>query len=375
MRWNVPANDAVCTEEKLSVHCRGSYFHAKLPAEAYEIQLKTRAGEFMSRSNRRTNRGNNLAIRIVLGGTWLLWAAAAWAQDIPNQQCSLAVVSRLVGSDIRVCDSKIVRDMAQRGHAFEQNQMGIASILVIGPDYSQKEALTWFGQAAQRGYAPAQVNLAVMYLNGWGTPVNYGLALRWLHAAADQRFARAYYNLGILYLEGTGVRQDYREALRWFQKGAEAGDSSAQTNLGYMYDQGLGCPRDIAAAANWYRKAAEAGNPLGENNLADLYLRGQGLPQDNAAAFRWFQKAAAQGHSGARIKLGYMYAEGQGTEKDPEAAYAWITAASLAQDPRGSDLLRSLETVLSPQQIARARQRATSLVAPEQQLSAKVFAP
>jgi TPR repeat protein len=64
--------------------------------------------------------------------------------------------------------------------------------------------------------------------------------------------------------------------------------------------------------------------------------------------------------TGARIKLGYMYAEGRGTGKDPEAAYAWITAASLARDPRGKDLLRSLETVLKPEQIARARQRASS---------------
>ena len=114
---------------------------------------------------------------------------------------------------------------------------------------------------------------------------------------------------------------------------------------------------------------------LGENNLADMYLRGDGVQQDNAAAFRWFQKSAVQGHTGARIKLGYMYAEGRGTGKDPEAAYAWITAASLAQDPRGKDLLRSLETVLKPEQIGRARQRANSLLLErEQQLSAKAFA-
>ena len=72
----------------------------------------------------------------------------------------------------RVCDGKLVQKMAKNGHGFEQNQLGIASILAIGPDYSEKEALRWFEQAAQRGYAPAEVNLAVMYINGWGTPVN-----------------------------------------------------------------------------------------------------------------------------------------------------------------------------------------------------------
>jgi len=118
-----------------------------------------------------------------------------------------------------------------------------------------------------------------------------------------------------------------------------------------MYDLGLGRPNDVATAAKWYRKAAEAGNPLGENNLADLYLRGEGLKQDDSAAFFWFQQAALQGHTGARIKLGYMYAEGRGTAKDPTAAYAWIKAAQIAGDPRGDEMLRQIEKVLSADQV------------------------
>src|SRR5271157_3089102 len=159
-----------------------------------------------------------------------MWSAVAPGQT-GNEQCSLAVVSGLVKKDTPVCDGAIVKQMAKSGHAFQQNQLGIASILAIGPDYSEKEAVQWFERAAQRGYAPAQVNLAVMYISGWGTPVNYAGALHWLHAAADQHFARAYYNLGFLYLEGKGVKQDNGDAFRWFEKGAKAGDSSAQTNL------------------------------------------------------------------------------------------------------------------------------------------------
>ena len=126
--------------------------------------------------------------------------------------------------------------------------------------------------------------------------------------------------------------------------------------------------------ATWYRKAADAGNPLAENNLADMYLRGEGVPQDNDAAFLWFQKAAAQGHTGPRINLGYMYAEGRGTRKDPEAAYSWITAAAMAGNPRGKELLRSLERVLNEQQIAEALERASRLRQQTPQFSAKAFA-
>jgi hypothetical protein len=316
------------------------------------------------------------AIVVIIAST--VFAVCAWAQTSsptqPKEQCSLAVVSRLLASSTPVCDGEVVRKMAHSGHVFEQNQVGISCLLAIGPDYTEKEALAWFQQAAQRGYAPAEVNLAVVYINAWGTPVNYAIALHWLHAAASQGFARAYFNLGLLYLEGKGVRQDNAEAFRWFQRGARQDDSSAQTNLGYMYDLGLGVARNAATAADWYRKGAEAGNPLAENNLADIYLRGEGVVQNDASAFSWFQKAAAQGHTGARIKLGYLYANGRGTPKDPEAAYSWLTAAEMAGDPRGKDLLHALEKNLTAEQKARAIQRATNLRQSEPRLTASMFA-
>src|SRR5207302_5175911 len=79
----------------------------------------------------RTSLRSKLAKGITLGGC-LIWAvSAAWAQNAPTEQCSLAVVSHWVGTDARVCDSRVDRQMAQRGHAFEQIQLGIASILAI----------------------------------------------------------------------------------------------------------------------------------------------------------------------------------------------------------------------------------------------------
>lgn len=307
------------------------------------------------------------------GGTLATQPASPQTSTPANDQCSVAVVSRFVDPKAPTCDIKTAERMARNGNLYQQNQLGIASMLAIGSDFSRKDALAWFQQAAQRGYSPAEVNLAVMYINGWGTNPNYGIAQLWLRRAADQHFARAYYNLGILYLEGKGVHQDNAEAFRWFQKGAEAGDSSAQTNLGYMYDLGLGCEKNILTAASWYRRAADAGNPLGENNLADLYLRGQGVAQDDAQAFRWFQKAADQGHTGARIKLGYMYAEGRGTAKDPETGYFWISAASAAGDNRGAELLHALEQQLNAKQIAEARDRVNHLQQTTPQVPASSF--
>ena len=88
----------------------------------------------------------------------LVGVGQLFAQKSSEKQCSLAVLGQRVGDKQLVCSSKVVQEMALRGHVFEQNQLGMASMLVIGPEYSEKEALKWFERAAQRGYAPAQVN-------------------------------------------------------------------------------------------------------------------------------------------------------------------------------------------------------------------------
>ena len=102
-----------------------------------------------------------IAAILTLGGLAFI-AGPARAQSTEGQ-CSLAVVSKLAGKQQNVCDTKVVQELAKKGHAFEQNQLGIASMLAIGPDYTDKEALKWFEKTAVKGYAPAQVNLAVMY--------------------------------------------------------------------------------------------------------------------------------------------------------------------------------------------------------------------
>jgi TPR repeat protein len=215
--------------------------------------------------------------------------------------------------------------------------------------------------AARHGDSQAQVNLAVASLAGWGAPPNAGAALYWFHTAADRGYPLAFYDLGILYMNGCGIRQDYKEAFQFFEKGARGGDSAAQVNLGYLYDQGLGITRDRAAAAFWYGKAAEAGVATAQYNLADLYLRGEGVRQDDVAAVYWFEQAAVQGHPRARVMLGSMYAAGRGRSKDLAAAYMWLIASEMESDPQRQNLLRTIETKLTPAEVGEAKLRAKSL--------------
>ena len=70
-----------------------------------------------------------------------------------------------------------------------------------------------------------------------------------------------------------------------------------------------------------------------------------------------------------------MYVQGLGTKTDPEYAYALITAASLAGDNRGRDLVPSLERLLSSQQISAAKARAAALQTSQSVTTAAALAP
>jgi hypothetical protein len=302
--------------------------------------------------------GETMNYKVALASLLLVTAAVAYADPEP---CNLAVVSRELPAKTKVCDSQTVAALARQGHVYEQNQLGLAAMLVVGPNVDLKTAAEWFQKSAEHGYAPAQVNLAVLYVNGWGVSRNYAAAQLWLRRAADAHYAPAYFNLGQLYFKGIGVRQDYAEALRFFQLGVDAGDSYSQTNLAYIYDRGLGVAQDVNAAVRWYSKAADAGNAMAQSNLADLYSHGEGVTRDEAMAFRLFQKAAEQGHTGAQIQVAYRLAEGVGTSKDPRAALTWVTAAVSSGDNRGQELLHTLQLQLKPSEIKRSQQVAADL--------------
>ena len=286
-----------------------------------------------------------IALTVVSGTT-----ISTFAADQTSENCSVALFGQQAPKSGRVCDIQEVRKLAEEGNVFEQNQMGVASILAVAPNSSVKEAVSWFHKAARAGYTPAQVNLGVMYANGWGVVQNDGTALYWLRTAADAGSARALFNLGMLYMKGQGVRQDYEQALRYFKRGAETCDTGAQTNLAYLYDRGLGVKADPKLAAEWYGKAAEQGDPMAQHNLGDMYLRGEGVAQSDAKALKLFEQSAAQGHTGAQIKLGYMLSEGRGATRDVQAGYRWIRTASAAGDDRGEYLLRGIEAQLSAEQ-------------------------
>ena len=108
-------------------------------------------------------------------------------------------------------------------------------------------------------------------------------------------------------------------------------------------------------AFNDNKAKAENGSASSQSLLGYYYNNGLGVAKNNLQAVYWFRKAAAQGDTYAEYILGMRYAIGDGVAKDVIEAYAYLSLAG------ETNKVRSLETKMTPDQIATGQKRALEL--------------
>ena len=95
----------------------------------------------------------------------------------------------------------------------------------IVPDLD-KQAMSWFRQAAEQGNDEDQFRLATVYYNGEGATQDYAKAFIWFEKASDQNNFHAQYSLGLMYANGKGVAKDESKAQEWIDQAGPLLDSS-----------------------------------------------------------------------------------------------------------------------------------------------------
>ena len=129
-------------------------------------------------------------------------------------------------------------------------------------------------ELAFKGDANAQSDLGALYQTGLGVAIDYAEALKWYRLSAAQGYAKGQASVGNVYRNGYGVSKDYAEALKWYRLSAAQGYAHGQNNLGFMYQNGYGVSQDYAEALKWYRLSAAQGYALAKQNLETLAKRG-----------------------------------------------------------------------------------------------------
>ncbi|MGO9587831.1 MAG: tetratricopeptide repeat protein [Limisphaerales bacterium] len=149
------------------------------------------------------------------------------------------------------------------------------------------------------------------------------------------------------------------------RKLAEKGDSDAAYTLGLQYycgDTNDGVAIDYGEAFKWFLEAAGKNHADAQWFLGGCYAEGKGVEKNEVEAVRWYRKSAEQGNRDALYDLGPCYQYGEGVQKDEVEAYKWYSIAVAHGAGRATENLTNIESQITPEQIAKAKQLAAAFV-------------
>jgi TPR repeat protein len=219
---------------------------------------------------------------------------------------------------------------ADQGDPHAQFYVGLMHERGNAVPHSYATALLWYRKAAEQNFAPAQIAVARFYARGLSVPRDRVQQAEWLRRAADQNNPQAEFILGNLYRLGIGVPREPATAAQLYQRAAAKDFGPAEGRLGLMYMHGVGVPKDFAQSLQLLRRAADKGGPIAQNGLGELYMHGDGVPRDYTQALHWFRLSADQGNNMAEFNLGLMYADGHGVPRDTTEANKWFQQSAAA---------------------------------------------
>jgi len=113
---------------------------------------------------------------------------------------------------------KILRPLAEGGHARAQHAMGMLFATATGAKKNDAEALKWFNAAAHRGWAEAQYQLGVRHYHGMGVVKDLPKAIEYLEQAASKGLGDAASTLAHLFENGPLGIADKEKAIEWYYK-------------------------------------------------------------------------------------------------------------------------------------------------------------
>lgn len=227
-------------------------------------------------------------------------------------------------------------DLAQKGDAFAQQQLGANLADGIGVPENKKAGYEWIKKSADQGYVPALYSMGVYYQFGYGgVKKDAKEAFEYFLKAADKGDIDALYSIAQCYNEGWGVENDLPKAFEYYLKAAKSGHGKAMFNVALCYQNGNATETNYKEAFKWYNKCAERGNLDAYNNIGAMYANGEGVAQDDKEAFRWFMKAAEAGNAFSQRVVGDCYSDGKGIEKDKTKAFEWYMKSARGGDYTG----------------------------------------
>ena len=259
---------------------------------------------------------------------------------------------------------------------------------------SMAEAVKWYRRAADQNWADGQYRLASCYLEGLGVELDEERGLELMRAAADKGHATALTELVELYAQGIGEpRNPDDEPMRLLERAIQIKEEGTYGVYNRPYDHlifrlehGIGTTRDLVAAAEWYCRAAVVGaynyslddkldyspetrRPLwsatglaGHSLVQVITLGGSGPDGPLSEVLSLYLNAARPNGGTNALRIAERFVAGREVPARPARAWAWFQLAAQRGAGQGATQCRTLETKLTPAELAEARRQYDQLV-------------
>ena len=227
-----------------------------------------------------------------------------------------------------------VLELAKKGDAGAQNQVGGWYYRGRHVKQNYEEALQWWARSAKQGNVQAIGNMGLCYQTGNGIERDSLMAVQlYMRSIGDGNTALFDRNLDLAqkgnvfscmliadcYQKGIGVKKDPAKSLPFLTKAADANCAAAQLQLGIIYLNA----RQPAEAVKWLKKGALNGDGVCLFHYGRLLLEGQGIKQDKTEGINCLLRAADAGVPQSMVLLGDCYMDGNGVRKNPEQGLKW----------------------------------------------------
>jgi TPR repeat protein len=245
-------------------------------------------------------------------------------------------------------DVEALRQLADRGKADAQFELGVRLLGGEGVKKDEKEAVEWLQKAADQFHPAAMNALGTLSEEGVAMPKSEKKAFEWYQKAAKYGFPLAQQNLSECYETGKGVAKDPKESLKWIETAARQDFAPAQAAYAWKLEHAAGKDKNTHEAASWYLKAAQQGLVSAQTHLAYLYYTGVGVPLDYRRAEAWYRLAARSEDPWAHNDLAWFLSTCPDERyHDPETAVAFARSAVEKLDDKHYEVIDTLAASLA----------------------------
>jgi TPR repeat protein/serine/threonine protein kinase len=316
--------------------------HGSIPSIDWRIKSTEKAKSEDNISTPAVSNRTNYAMKSPVNLSEFAWVHKAYADSNGGSHFVESVRCAFVeGTDIDGCEAMRLKEEADRGNAFCQNNYGVCLEYGIGVEIDLLQSSFYYQQACEAGDSYGQLNFAYLFAHGLGCERDLSKAAHYYKLSADQGNSFGQWRYGECLEYGIGVVKDFHEAAHYYKLSADQGNCGGLSSYGKLLFDGRGVSHDRAKAIYYFKQSADQGDAIGQYLYGHCLFLGQTVDQDRFQAGQLFEKSANRACRESYAAYGYCLREGFGVPQDFTLSAEQFKLSALCGNADGFNLIGS----------------------------------